>query len=279
MPVEHAIVIGTPKTGTKYIVDLFKENGYPGVVHEAAYLDYQACQVRQGNLPDALTGPITAPHRNDDVWLEANNTLSWFLPILQDRHPDLRIIYLHRNGAHIVRSLMSGAGLNAQTGWDKTPELVPPCKDWDAPHFIKACHAWADLNQHVLQHLDTERSLILPSQALWNGAHVETIEAFLDVTLDTPQIEAVDQRDTHTFPEFNRWPRPYKVTFWAYCADVMNILNYVGDDPPLTHAPNPDPGTSPSPEPGSQPPRSSAPGTGDTPLEGDLIINEGDEEP
>lgn len=233
-------VLGTGRTGTRYICRLFRENGYL-VGHELGHHLDKACQ-HHLDAPLDDTDFLDTEER-DEVFLEANHTIYSFAPQLADLFPDARFIHLHRDARDYVRSIMSHKLYTVHNAWTPDQDTTPaPPYAWEAPAFYRACLAWElrnhrvradlrDLEHRDLPGFDHGRTLSIKSSDLWSGDAVPDIEAFLDVDLEIPKREEFGGRDEYTFPEYDDWPEHYRNVFWSRCRGLMEALGHVEEVP------------------------------------------------
>ncbi|MEX1098639.1 MAG: hypothetical protein WED34_21510 [Planctomycetales bacterium] len=158
--------------------------------------------------------------------LEANVYLEPFLEELRERHPDVALVHLHRDGRDVVRSLIN-------RGWYDTPDdprhPVVPVEGWDElSQLERACcyyrHTTERLMRFCPKRIEFERMV----------REVDYISQFLrqfDIVVHPLLAESIfDQPSnvsrSYAFPNYARWRQRQRRIFDEMCGPVQEPLGY-----------------------------------------------------
>lgn len=214
--------------GSTYIVKLLNDNLVPRVFHEKTpdLMDVGR-QHYLGGLSSAKLVRMLRYTRHD-VFFEANNRMFSLGRELARSFPNAQFLYLHRDGAEVVRSAMSKPEIESYLATYPgfhgsiagSPEMEP---------FTRFCWFWANLNRRIYDDLqsvllETNRGFkMLRFEDLIVGK-VEVLESLLGRELKTKTRPPVNVRPTRSegrFPAYRDWTVSQKQTFEQICGPVM----------------------------------------------------------
>jgi hypothetical protein len=151
---------------------------------------------------------------------EANGALFSLAEPIQTAFPNVRFVFLHRDGRDVVRS-----GMNRP--WFAPHDTLPRIgADRDGSRFEKICRLWAEMNREILKSLEGKDYLDLPFQTLVSAEGGRQLEDALDEEFDEHELAPVNESRKKDFPRYEEWPSDKRQTFWDICGPMMEEPGY-----------------------------------------------------
>ncbi len=216
--------------GSKYLVRLLADNGWPSVWHEKQPdfnrlgIEHYESELNESRLARLLR------YTRWDVFLEANNRLFSLSQPLAQAFPGCRFIHLHRDGRQAVSSAMSRPNVERYLATSVRfrgslagfREMRP---------LERMCHYWNNMNRRILDDLErtaaeTRPALSLSFESLVEG-RLDALEQFAGRPIAIRRREAVNRGPTKVsarFPEFADWRTADQRLFLEICGETMNRL-------------------------------------------------------
>jgi len=217
--------------GSHYIVDLLTENGLEKVYHEKAP-DFNEIGVQhyEQALPKSrLIQDLRYTRHN--TFFEANNRLFSLSGELADAFPGAAFIHLFRHPANAVRSAMSKPDVQdyLKTNLRFQGSLAGA---HDAPPLSRFCFYWRNMNQRILDDLDSlqqrgKRVLWLRFEDMVDG-NVSSLERFMNRDLskkkrDPSHVGAI--RRSGKFEPFDQWNEADRRQLEEICTPLYQTLS------------------------------------------------------
>ena len=245
----QVFVVGAGRCGTRSVSDLL--SGVPGcrVVHERQpqLLDEVTAFLEGGRSSEAMVELLRttrAPFADGErLSGEANQRLSYVLPALVDAFPDLRLVWLIRDGRDAVTSMHHRLWYDPHEA-ERRPGAVRAwaanrirgdvvgdvsAEEWDRlDPFGRCCWYWSHTNRLIEREI---QRLAVPALRVRIECLRETLPAlwsFLDLAGPVPgHIPRANRASGGRPLSWHFWSRGQCETFHARCASVMD-RHYAG---------------------------------------------------
>lgn len=220
--------------GSHYIVDLLNENGLQNVYHEKAP-DFNALGVRHYDSPLNRSRLIRAlRYTRHNVAFEANNRLFSLSCELAEAFESASFIHLFRHPASAVRSAMSKPNVDEYLRSNLRFQGTLAGSS-DRSHLERFCLYWKNMNQRILDDLQTlraagKRVMWLSFEDLIAG-ETKRLEDFVGCQLsqkvrDPSHVGAV--RRGGKFEPFEQWQSSEQRTLEEICLPLHEQLLQLG---------------------------------------------------
>lgn len=207
------------------LVRLLQQNGIRGCFHELAPdlfregVDYYHRRI------DAQTLAAKLRRTRAGVFFEANNRLFSLAHPIRLAFPNAKFVFLCRNGRQIVRS-----GL--QRKWYQPEDPLRTLRfgaETDGTPFVKICRYWAEVNQRILDDLQTLGCdyMLLRFEDLTGRGAIGQLEHFLGIRLTKTNLTPrINHTVSWSVPAYEDWSRPWQRQFDAICGPIMVRLGF-----------------------------------------------------
>jgi len=183
---------------------------------------------------------LLSAYRQQVLYAECSNRLSFLAPALAHCFPQSRFIHLYRHPADVVRSGMRRGYYTGYNNWDRY-RIVPRSDDpaaaewsqWD--ELAKVCWFWKATNAYCRQWtLETpDRCFSLAAEALFTDpAATDHLFDWLGLARlpreQTDQLRATPENAQRTgdFPDWPAWSEDQRCTLRSIAGEVADQLGY-----------------------------------------------------
>lgn len=251
---EPVFFLSTGRCGTRWFTELLQTEKKLDVHHntdpelyEQSLLAYQLFKNDKFSDPDVrrLLSEIIYSARQELMvealshhhrFVETNNRITFFTPILADIFPHARFVHLYRDPAGFVKS-----GMNRDWYDDSrydfarpSPVLEPEKTRWnDWSRVAKISWLWRETNQLIDSHLSD-----LPAEKYrrfnFNDLSTDSVRdlmQWLDIDIKPNTISAqldkkVNAQKSGDFPSFPEWSGSDRKDFLSQCGDYATYLGF-----------------------------------------------------
>ncbi|WP_390881487.1 sulfotransferase [Thalassoroseus pseudoceratinae] len=254
---ECVFVLSTGRVGTESLTNLLNLSHRIHACHEPrprmrseTKLAYQNPSMSSLFVKDYLnhryfrrpdTSPMKSCVKQDLIYVETSNRLTYLAPALAQFFPKSKFIFLHRDPPAVIRSIMR-RGYYQGHEWDDY-RIQPRTNDpfspkWDIfDEFQKCCWYWRAVNEFCIECINTieeSRTFNLRSSALF-AQDVDSIGRlfrWLKVAppSDTSVLDATsvsyNAQNQGAFPEWEDWSQEQRTTMLSIVAPINEMLGY-----------------------------------------------------
>ncbi len=241
--------LSTGRCGTKWFSDLFSHNKSLMVLHNPTpNLAFQSKLAYEAYNQDILTRFddkllkeifwvareqfLRYSYKSQKRYIETNNYISFFAPLLVEIFPDARFVHLYRHPGEFVRS---GIRRNYYTeGNSDDIKRIIANADWDKYNQIeKVTWLWKETNQFIEDFKQTNPDKVFDFN--FNNLNFNTVSDllnFLNIEISSRRIEKSlniksNVQKMGSFPTYNNWNVSDKESLKAICNEfVLKYTNY-----------------------------------------------------
>ena len=252
-------ILSTGRCGSEFIHHLLSQSECAKSYHEAhpnlmyfsnyAYHNQEKSEVLKMMIRASRMELILDAFNENKIYMESNQCLSFFAPVLNDLFPQCRFIHLLRDPADFVRSAI-------RKGWHANDSI------WEAGRLQMNTPAWHTLNQisklswlwlktneylsRVLSDLPPQRVLTVKTEDMFSsiervkkifnfcGVAVPASDTVLEDMMNTPANEIlihpdepVNMRKIQNFPLYNEWTPEMKKGIIQFAGPLALRYGYV----------------------------------------------------
>lgn len=237
--IQPVFVLSTGRCGTKWLTELLSNRSdvlvnhalQPELVRQSK-LAYQNRHTDPEFIRAARDDLISAAYHSHRIYIETNNRITFFAPLLAQAYPNSRFIHLYRHPADFIRSGMRRnwyAGHSADIG----RITMADANQWQTlSQFEKIAWLWNETNSFIekfLQTLPPNRYFIISSETLFaEPTQVKTLCEFIgvpDISLQTiiqKQKKPVNVQKKGNFPKYQDWTPEQKKQLANLCPLATN---------------------------------------------------------
>jgi len=246
--------LSTGRCGTQWFTELLQTDKKLDVHHsshpelyEQSLLAYQLFKNDKFSDPDVrnLLSEIVYSARQDLMaetaskkhrFVETNNRITFFTPVLAELFPHAKFVHLYRDPAGFVKSGMNRDWYN-DSRYDFArpfPVTEPEQSQWtDWSRVAKISWLWRETNQLIDSHLSE-----LPSERYrrFNFSNLSTdavreLLQWLEIEINPNTISAqldkkVNAQKKGDFPSYSEWPESDRTPFLSQCGDYATYLGF-----------------------------------------------------
>lgn len=260
-------VLSNGRAGSKYVAELLARVVEVEAHHEPfptlmgfsrfAHDHQDALPVLQGMFNAARQERILAAYLQGKVYVESNQTLTFFAPAIRTVYPRARFVHLVRHPADFVVSAMRRGYFESDTLWTEgrpSPAAVALRQD---SALERCCWFWREVNDYLEdfgRSVGTEAYRLFRAEDLWRdpaianefigfvggGALPETViraaQAVKINTLNLDRLTPENVRRNPGFPDYAQWRKEDRELLGHYCGDLAERLGYSldGSSAPLS---------------------------------------------
>lgn len=224
--VSPVFVLSTGRCGTKWLAELLRQdprmwvnhNDYPELIRHSrlAYEQYRSePRVFQEIIRATRDGYILNAHKRNQVYVEANNRITFFAHAIRVVYPRARYIHLVRHPGDFVRSGLRRGWYHGGRHDVGRIRNTNDSTTWEAMTDIeKIAWLWNETNQYIetfLKTLDVETYLQVKAEDMFGDAQVgENIADFVGARIDRRTIVAmqnkkINRQATGSTPPYEQW--------------------------------------------------------------------------
>jgi len=172
-------------------------------------------------------------NREIKVYGECNSYLRRHAGAIMSLLPNVKGLYVIRDGRNVVRSMMSRSVMldtwyynNIKPKYDD-----PYFKKWgNWGRFEKCCWYWASENKKLYKQLGTaiQFELLLTDYDYFKSKMLDVLKIEISKTLweNERKFKSANKTSLFKCPSYEDWPSPWKDSFWKICGNVMANNGY-----------------------------------------------------
>jgi hypothetical protein len=252
-------VLSCGRSGSKFIHHLLQKSNQAKSYHEAfpnlmyfpqyAYYHQEKREVLKMMVWAARMEIILDAFNENRIYMEANQCLSFFAPVLNDIFPKSKFIHLVRHPGDFVRSAIRKGWHTNDSIWE-SGRLKMEDPEWEKmSHIARLSWLWTQTNKYlssVLSNLPPERVLLVKAEDMFTS--INTIKriydfcgisvpvsdkdmlAFMKKPINELLIhpnEPANMRKTTSFPKYKEWDNELKEELRRFAGSLAHQYGYV----------------------------------------------------
>ncbi|MBD3305446.1 glycosyltransferase, partial [candidate division KSB3 bacterium] len=257
-------VLTTGRSGSKFLALLLNQSPQICAYHEPRpTLQYFPHEVyHQQDQREKLTAMFNAArlellletYISGKIFVEANQSLTFFAPVISEVLPQAKFIHLTRHPGDFVRSAVRKGWYQKDSIWESGRVRMANDQTWNSlDQIAQLCWLWHNTHQFIeaaKQHLSPDRALTIGMEDLVTEvSQVHALFEFIgaaaipDAEIPTHQTtrrnklvispdEPPNLQKLPHFPTYPLWDAQKKKTLRTYCADLSDRYGYAIPLPP-----------------------------------------------
>jgi hypothetical protein len=251
-------LLSTGRSGSKFLANLLALSPNTAAFHEPRptlqyFSDYafhhQEEKAILTNMIDvARMESILEIFIKDKIYVESNQCLSFFAPVIAERFKKAKFVHVIRHPGDFVRSALRKGWHRNDSIWEAGRVKIADKKQWEGMDQIeKLAWVWVTTNRFIdffKEAIAPSRSLTLTFEALVSD--IDAVERLMEFTgggaIDTVKIgemqsarvnelyihpgEPPNMKKVVDFPRYTDWDREMKAKLMRIAADLASTYGY-----------------------------------------------------